>query len=140
MRAAEVFLRLGSGLVAWMLIYAYALWLAVLNEAGCVDGDQLHRVLLAAAVLAAAVSPLLTVTRPFGDVHRLLRWLAVPLALLLPFALRNVWAAFDRVHMDGLALCDVAAPTPWQSAWAPAQLFIVILLVLMILRAWRTPE
>ena len=34
MRFAEVFLRLGSSLVGWMLIYTYAVWLAALSVAG----------------------------------------------------------------------------------------------------------
>lgn len=144
MRFAEVFLRLGCGLVAWMVVYAYALWLAVLHLAGCADGnDQLHRVLLGLAPLAAGCSLLLPVTRPFPDVHRMLRWLGVPLALLLAFALRNAWRAFALVDIDGRAICGAAGPQPWEYAWAPVQVLAVLSIGIMIYRSWhaaaRTP-
>ena len=46
MRFAEVFLRLDSALVAWMVLYARFLWLAVLFRLGCgPDGAETHKVL-----------------------------------------------------------------------------------------------
>ncbi len=50
MRFAEVFLRLGSALVAWMMMYAYFLWLAAVYVVACgADGDEMHRLLLGLA-------------------------------------------------------------------------------------------
>ena len=53
MRLSEVFLRLASALVAWMVIYAYVIWLAALHAIGCgPDGDEIFRLLLGMAPLA----------------------------------------------------------------------------------------
>ena len=47
MRFAEVFLRLGSALVAWMLLFTHFLWLAALHAMGCgPDGAEMHKLLL----------------------------------------------------------------------------------------------
>ena len=40
MRFSEVFLRLGSTLVAWMVLFTHVIWLGALGGMGCgPDGD-----------------------------------------------------------------------------------------------------
>jgi ABC-type molybdate transport system permease subunit len=79
MRPSEVFLRLGVALVAWMMLYAHVVWLAALHAMGCgPDGDELHRLLLGLAPLTCGFALLLHMTRPFADIHRILRWLGAP--------------------------------------------------------------
>ena len=83
MRFAEVFLRLGSSLVAWMMVFTYLVWMAALHAMGCgPDGDEMHRVLLGIGPLALAMALALRSTRPFPDIHRMLCRLAWPAALL----------------------------------------------------------
>ena len=138
MRFAEVFLRLGCALVAWMVTFAYVVWLAALHAMGCgPDGDEMHRLLLAMAVVAALMAPLLRATRAFADIHRMLSWLAAPLALLSPFALRNIAGAFTTTYLEQRALCAAGEPALWQLAWAPVQMAALVAIAICIVLAWR---
>jgi hypothetical protein len=126
MRFAEVFLRLGSSLVAWMMIYTYAVWMAALHVIGCgPEGDEMHRVLLGVALLALFMALALRLTRPFPDIHRMLGRLVLPLALLGPFVVKNTWVVFRRTNLDGLAICAEQTPSTLQITWAPAQFFTI---------------
>ena len=138
MRFAEVFLRLGCALVAWMVSFAYIVWLAALHAMGCgPDGDEIYRLLLGMAPAAALMALLLRATHPFKEIHRMLSWLAVPLALLLPFALRNVWNVLETVNLNGEAICATTEPPAWQQLWAPAQFLAVLIIVALIIGVWR---
>ena len=139
MRFAEVFLRLGCALVAWMMLYAHFVWLAAIYAMGCgPDGDEMHRLLLGLVPFTVGFSLLLRVTRPFEEIHSMLRWLGVPLMLLVPFALRSIWQVFQSVSVEASAICASGAPTTWQSLWAPLQLGTLLLVSLMIVRVWRS--
>ena len=121
-----------------MMLYAYLLWLAAARVAGCgADGAEMYAVLLGLALLAAPSAFAVRATRPFAEVHALLRWLAVPLALLTPLALATVWQVFGRVHGEGEALCSALAPPAWQQAWVAAQLAALGLILVVLLRLWR---
>ena len=134
MRFAEVFLRLGSSLVAWMMVFTYLVWMAALHAMGCgPDGDEMHRVLLGIGPLALAMALALRSTRPFPDIHRMLCRLAWPAALLGLFALKNIWVVFERTHLDGLAICAQQAPSTLQLIWAPAQFFVVLALAALLI-------
>jgi len=139
MRFAEVFLRLGSSLVGWMVIYAHFLWLAVLFRLGCgPDGDAVHKVLLGLAPLAVGFALALRATRPIQEVHSILRWLGVPLVLLSPFIGRSIWQAVDTVFVNELSFCAAVPPKAWQIAWAPIQILAVLLVLYMVWRMWRS--
>lgn len=138
MQFAEVFLRLGCSLVGWMLVFTYALWLAALHAMGCgPDGDAMHRLLLGLAPFTIAMALLLRLTRPFADIHRMLSRLGLPLALLLPFAVKNIWTVFDRSNLGGLAICTADAPPTVHQIWAPAQFLAVVVIALLVIRVWR---
>ena len=138
MRFAEVFLRLGSALVAWMVIYAHVLWLAVLFRLACgPDGDEMHKLLLGLAPITIGMAFVLQATRPFSEIHRMLRWLGVPLALLSPFVARSIWQATDAVIINESAFCANVPPSAWQIAWAPVQIVTMAIVLLMVLRMWR---
>ena len=122
-----------------MMLYAYFLWLAALYAMGCgPDGDEMHRLLLGLAPFTCGFAFLLRVTRPFADIHSILRWLGVPLLLLMPFAIRSVWAVFQSVNVEGSAICAAGAPTTWQSLWAPVQLTTLLLVTYMVIQVWRS--
>jgi len=138
MRFAEVFLRLGSSLVGWMMLYTYLVWMAALHAMGCgPEGDEMHRVLLGIGPLALILALTLRLTRPFPDIYRLLSRLAWPLALLAPFAIRNVWIAFERTRLGGLSICTGHAPTTFDLIWAPAQFLILCVLGAMLVMLVR---
>jgi hypothetical protein len=138
-RFAEVFLRLGCAFVAWMMLYAHFLWLAALYALGCgPDGDEMHRLLLGLVPFTCGFAFLLRVTRPFAEIHSMLRWLGLPLLLLLPFALRSVWQVVQSVNLNSSAICAAGAPTTWQIAWAPAQLITLLLVAIMVVKVWHS--
>ena len=139
MRFAEVFLRLGSALVAWMMLYAYFLWLAAVYVIACgPDGDEMHRLLLGLVPFVGGFAFALQVTRPFTEIHSMLRWLGVPLFLLLPFALRSVWKLFQTVNLNAAAICTDHVPPTWQTLWAPLQMITLLFALYMIVRVWRS--
>ena len=139
MRFAEVFLRMGSALVAWMVLYAYVLWLAALYKIGCgPDGDELHRLLLGMAVIAIGASLLIKVTQAFSEVHKMLRWLGIPLLLLIPFALRSVWSILQTVNLGSSVICSNEISTTWQLLWAPFQALTLVIVVFMLFSVWRS--
>ncbi|MDH4109351.1 MAG: hypothetical protein OEW35_13625 [Gammaproteobacteria bacterium] len=137
MRFAEVFLRLGCSLVGWMVLYAHTVWLAALHRIGCgPDGGEMHALLLGMAPLTVAMASMLRLTRPFVEIQSMLRWLAIPLALLLPFALYNIWSVGAGIHRTGLGICSDAAPAGWHYAWSPAQVLVVLICGLFVLTNW----
>ena len=139
MRFAEVFLRLGATLVAWMVIYAHILWLAVLFRLGCgPDGDEMHKLLLGLAPVTIGVSFALRATRSFAEIHGMLKWLAVPLLLLLPFVVQSIWQAVQVTVTNESAFCANVPPAIWQVAWAPAQIVTVTVVLYMAWRVWRS--
>jgi hypothetical protein len=134
MRFAEVFLRLGSALVGWMVLYAYALWLAVMHIIGCgPDGDEMLRLLLGMAPFAVTAAAALRTTRPFPEIHRMLRWLGVPLVLLLLLSLRSIWGIFSRVHLNALAICSSGEAAAWELAWVPVQALALATIAYLVL-------
>jgi hypothetical protein len=136
-RFAEVFLRLGASLVAWMMLFAHFLWLAAVYVMECgADGDEMYRLLLGLAPLTCGFALLLRVTRPYVEVHSMLRWLAVPLLLLMPFALRSIWQAFRNVNINSSPLCANTEATAWQQLWAPIQLVTLVFVCYLVVKLW----
>ena len=138
MRFAEVFLRLGTALVAWMMLYAHFVWLAALRSIGCgPDGDELHRVLLLLVPVTIGFASLLRVTRPLDEIHRILRWLGLPLAALMLAGTYQVLVITRSVYMTGLAICSTSGATGWHQIWGAAQLLAIVVSSVMIVRIWR---
>lgn len=137
MRYSEVFLRLGCALVAWMVLYAHFVWLTALGVTGCsAEGEQLHRMLLALVPVAIGCAILLGATRPLDDVHRILRWLGLPLAALMLAGAYRVFAISRSVYATGLGICSSGEAAAWHVIWGPAQLLVIIVGALMIVRVW----
>jgi hypothetical protein len=107
-----------------MVTFAYVVWLATLHAMRCgPEGDEMHRLLLGMAVVAALMAPLLRATRPFAEIHRMLSWLAAPLALLSVF--------------EHEAFCAGGEPPLWQLLWAPAQIAALVVVAVFIGAVWR---
>jgi hypothetical protein len=138
-RFGEVFLRLGCSLVAWMMLYTYIVWLAALHVMACgPDGDEMHRLLLGLAPFACGFAFMLRMTRPFPEVHRMLSWLGIPIALLALFAVANIWTVFMRVSLDAISICSEQAATFWQLIWAPTQFAALLVIALLVFGNWRS--
>jgi len=139
MRLSEVFLRIGSTLVAWMVIYAFFLWLAVVQRVECgADGDEIYRLLLGMAPFAVGASFFLGAARPFADIHSMLRWLGLPIAGILFLAAPVIWETFATVNLAGAAICDGVPESGWQTFWAPVQFIAAAFCIWKILTLWRT--
>ncbi len=138
MRMSEVFLRIGCSFTAWMVIYAYFIWLAVVERAGCsADGDEIFRLLLGMAPLAAGAAFLIRSTRPFPDIHRILRWLGVPLLGLLILTVPVIWEVLNQVNINAGAICNSNVRANWHAFWAPVQFAATGICVTMIWRGFR---
>ena len=139
MRFAELFLRLGSSLVAWMVLYAYVLWLAVLHTIGCgPDGDELHRLLLGVLPFAVGSAFLLRAADPFADIQKMLRWLGLPLLLLMPFAARGIWDVAAAVLVQQSGICSSLPATWWQLGWAPLQIMALVFIAFRIIQGFSS--
>lgn len=138
MRYAEVFLRLGSALVGWMVVFAFVIWLAATRTVGCgPDGDEIYKLLLAMAPIASAVVFLVLVTRRLGEVHDILRWLSVPLLLLFPFALMSIWAVLNRANVESLSICANIPAALWERLWAPMQFIALLIIAYLLIRVLK---
>lgn len=138
MRLSEVFLRIGSNFTAWMVIYAYFIWLAVVRRAGCgADGDEIFRLLLGMAPLAAGAAFLLRSTRPFPDIHNILRWLGIPIFGLLFLTVPVIWQVFVEVNIGNGAICGAEIRAGWHWIWAPLQMIATTVCIAMVLLTWR---
>lgn len=125
--------------MAWILLLTYFIWLGVIGRVGCgPDGDELHRLVLGVAPFALCGAFLLRATRPLGDVHAILRWGAVPLALLLPTAVFTVWKVFAKVWLAQEGLCRADSAATWEQLWPLAQAAVIAVVAFLVLANWRT--
>jgi hypothetical protein len=121
-----------------MVLYAHFIWLAALGGIGCgPDGDELHRVLLALAPAAIGCALLLRVTRPLEEIHRILRWLGVPLAALMLAGGYQAFTISRSMYATGLGICSTDEAGAWHLLWGPAQLLAIVIAAVMIVRVWR---
>ena len=139
MRFSEIFLRLGCALVAWMVLYAHFVWLSALGAIGCgPDGDELHRLLLGFVPLTIGFAFLLRMTRPLMEVHRILRWLGLPLAVLMTLGAYQTVLVMRSVHTTGYGICSEQNAATWHQLWAPAQWLAIVVSAVMIVHVWRS--
>ncbi|MEM6708805.1 MAG: hypothetical protein AAF648_08470 [Pseudomonadota bacterium] len=137
MRFAEVFLRLGLSLVAWMVLFAYALWLMVVPQAACrADEVPLSLVLLYALPLVGIMLALLPASRKLPGVHDTLRWLAVPLGLLTLLAVIALVRSLEALTVPP---CSTGSPL-LDRFWVPVHLVTCAVLLVQAVRIFRTPQ
>lgn len=146
MRFAELCLRLGCSLTGWLVAYAHCLWLAVLPQARCGGvADDPWRATLFLAVPTFVFALLIPAARPLPGVASVLRWLSLPLLVLVPLAARSVVPALQRASIDGAPLCAAlvdpgAAPAAWEGLWAPVQLLVLATIAAAGVFGWRSPS
>jgi hypothetical protein len=133
MGAAELMLRLGCSLVAWLVLFAHCMWLAAL---ACGDGGAtpwLALLLWTPVTLVFAL--LLNVGFAVPGIGRALRLPALLLIPLLPLAARVVLTTLAATTLHGESIC--ASAVFWTKVWAPAQLVMLIMIGVVAIRAWR---
>lgn len=149
MSVIEALLRLGCSMVAWMVIYTHCIWLATLRVTGCTDGDELWRLLLGFAPITLLFCLLLGSSHKLVEVHRILRWFATPLVILIPLGLVTIWPSLLTSSIDGQAICatdatalEAGTVTPsWHIWWAPLQIGTLICISVTAIRNWHlTPK
>ena len=138
---ADIFLRLGITLVAFMVIIGHLLWLAILPQIDCAtDGAELWSALFWMSPLTLAVALLLLVSRKLPSIVQSLKFGCVPIALLLPLALYGILPTLGASTIGGQPICaEVAGYSSllWERSWAPAQLFLVLVITVQTWRYWR---
>ncbi len=133
MNIAEMLLRLGCALVAWIVLFTYGLWMLILRQLDCsADGDSMWRLMLGFAPLAILFSFLLGSSRPLTSVHELLRWLRYPLLILLALSAVPIAETFMHATINDNPICEPSRR--WHTWWAPAQ-FLTIAIIGV--RVWR---
>lgn len=138
MRLTEIFLRLGSSLVGWMMLGAYVLWLAAAGRIACDgDPDSLYLLLLYAAPVAVIFTQMTKLTRTIPYVHRTMRWIAVLPLLLLPGAAMTIYGAARSAYTDGSGPCGTGDASVWFHTWPVVQLAAVIVCTGIVVRSWR---
>jgi hypothetical protein len=142
---SEILLRLGSHLVGWLIIYSHLIWVAVIPQISCgPEGEELFRLSLGFSPLVIVASLMLGLAKKLETVVEYLRWLALPLILLFPLAIKPVLTALETTTFGGLGLCEPVSATFWQQAWAPVQIvaiiFILVASVLFILKTLKSTD
>ena len=94
---AAVFLRLGTTLVAFMVLITHLLMLAIVPQTKCTGGDgaDIWMAVFALSPLTFVFALLLLVSRPLKSVVPMLKWGCLPMVLLLPLALFGTLPIFS---------------------------------------------
>jgi hypothetical protein len=130
MRLAEILLRLGCNLVGWMIIYSHCIWLGIIPQIGCgPEGAELYRLSLGFSPIAIGAALLLGLAHKLPSVVGYLKWLAVPLILLVPLTVSPVLAALETTTLGAMGFCESIAAIGWQRAWAPIQVATLLIIV-----------
>ena len=136
---AEVILRLSTGLVGWLLLFAHGLLLAVVPEADC--SPELWRTTALFAGFAVVAALLLPAALRWRDS---LRWLAVPACLLWLYGLFVSAGLFSGSTLGAVSLCaslagmqDPTSSAGWERAWAPLQIGAILFAAVQASRYWR---
>ena len=123
-------MRLGCNLVGWMIIYSHCIWLGVIPQIGCgPEGDELFLLSLVFSPVAIGAALLLGLAHKLPTVVGYLKWMALPLFLLVPLAVIPILTALDTATLGGTGFCDSIAATGWQRAWAPIQIVTLLVIV-----------
>jgi hypothetical protein len=135
MPAAELLLRLGCSLTAWLVLFAHTLWLAALGAVGCTsDGAQPWLALLWWTPITLLFAALLRVGLTVPGIAGALRLPTLALLPLLAYAARTPLAVLDAVNVRGQPLCD--ATGAWIRIWSPLQLLLVVGIASVVIALW----
>ena len=139
MTLIELLLRLGCGLVAWMVIYAHCIWVAVIRVTDCSGDVGLWRLVFGFTPFTIAFSLLLGVTKKLKSVHPTIRLLGLPLIALVPLASLSVFPYLFSATLERQGICGTELVL-WQIWWAPSQLAVLSLIVFTTYRAFIHKE
>ena len=119
---ASLFLRLGCTLVGFMVLFGHLLWLSILPRIDCAtSGHELWSALMLMAAPSLFFAALLLASRPITAVTGGLKWLCVPLLLMVPLALIGLWPTLQTTTFGGSPICpDPANSAPaalWETLW-----------------------
>ena len=121
-----------------MILFAHFVWLAIITKIDCgPSGDEVFLFLLILSPFAIVSAFLIGVTRPLGEIHGTLQWMALPLAGLIAIGAFNVWSVAVNIHTTGLSPCSQTEVATWQFAWASVQTVTLVIVLVAIGRNWR---
>ena len=126
-------------LVAWMLLYTHFIWLSAIRQIECgPSSEEMYRLLLLLVPFTIGSALLIRMSRPFTEVHSILRWLGVPLAALMLTGAYNVWLFARGIYYLKLAPCHVGDLQTWHTAWVPLQALALLVTAVAIVRLWQS--
>ncbi len=135
MRFSEVLLRLGCHLVGWLIIYSHCIWLGLIPQIGCgPEGEELYRLSLGFSPLVIGAALLLGLANKLTSVVAYLKWMAVPLILLVPLTAIPILTALETTTVGGMGFCDSVTATNWQRSWAPIQIVTIAIVLIAAVR------
>jgi len=144
MRLGELVFRAAAGLGAFLVGIAHCLLLAVIPRMGCATPD--NDPYFASFALGLPLGVLIALASAGLRFRSLLRWFTLPLALLVPLAVRAVLPYLDEAALAGMHVCSATRGwaaatdvTAWHRAWAPVQLCLLLALSVQAARYWLPP-
>jgi hypothetical protein len=141
MQFSEVLLRLGCNLVGWLIIYSHFIWLGVIPEVGCgTEGAELYRLALASCPVVILASILLGLAHRLTAVVDYLKWLALPLIVLIPLSISPIAGAMETATLGALDFCGLVPAADWQRAWAPVQIATLTIIIIAVFRFVTRPK
>ncbi len=137
MSVAELVLRLGGSLTAWLVLLTHCVWLAALSAIHCtVDDEQARLVLLLFTPVTWLFCAGLRVGFAVPGIGSALR---LPGLLLAPLLLLAAWRTTRELVNAANAhqpICDgMAQTTIW---WSGIQLATLLVIGFSAMRAWRS--
>jgi len=124
MSFSEIILRVGCTLVAWLFAVGHGVLLLTISRMPCGDGqNDPFLTLMILGGIALGLSALLPVAKKVPGVAETLRWLFVPLLVLVPFAVAQVVPYLMSSTFEAAPLCEATTMARgWERLWAPLQL------------------
>ena len=121
-----------------MLLYTHFIWLSAIRQIECgPNSEEMYRLLLLLVPFSLCSALLIRLSRPFSEVHSILRWLGVPLSVLMLTGAYNVWLFARGAYFLKLAPCHAGDLETWHVVWVPAQALVLLVTAIAMLRMWR---
>ena len=137
---AQVFLRLGLRLVAYLLLFVHLAFVAAVPSLKCSgDNPDIWQLTFYLAPLTLVFALLLLASRPLKTVVQTLRWGCVPLVVLVPLALIGTLPTFSATTLGGAPICpgvSAYSNLVWQQGWGPVQLGLIAIIAIQATRYW----
>ncbi|MEE3331935.1 MAG: hypothetical protein VX246_13800 [Myxococcota bacterium] len=129
--------RVGAGIGGWLIVFGWALVMAIMPQADCIPGDD---VLWGSTAIFGFLAGAAGVLCGAGlALKRQLRWLGAAAAPLIAWNLYWIVPAVFTTTLGDQSMCAGSAlpPTSWERAWPVIQTTAAAIATLQLVRFWR---